>query len=94
MFETLLLHHDHVAVFVQSEAIDLLPRMKCSADRFVHARTFVEIGRRLLALRNIEMQLGLQFVLKTRATAKRCDTQTTRSSPPTPSKPPILLTAC
>ena len=61
---SLLFHHNHVAVFVQGDAIDLLSRVKCPANRFVDARTFVEIGRRLLALRDIEMHLGLQFVLR------------------------------
>ena len=57
--QSLLLHHNHVAVFVQGDAIDLLPRIKCPANRLVDARTFVKIGRRLLALRDIEMHLGL-----------------------------------
>src|ERR1700691_780066 len=64
-FETsLLFHHNHVAVFVQGDAIDLLPSVKCPANRLVDTRTFVKIGRRLLALRDVEMHLGLQLVLR------------------------------
>src|SRR6202051_2289300 len=52
----LLLHHQHVAVFIQGQAIDLLPRIESPANRPVDARTFVKVGRRLLALRDVEMQ--------------------------------------
>src|SRR6202035_1306279 len=59
----LLLHHHHVAVFVQRQAVDLLARVEGPANRPVDARTFVKIRPRLLALRDVEMQPRLRPIL-------------------------------